>query len=168
MRRRLLLAVSGSFAAALCAGSLAAHGLDIEVRLHPPAVVLRAIYSGAEAVAYASVKVHAPGAAAAEFQSGHADAAGRFAFVPDREGPWRVVVDDELGHREELRIVIDRSFVEAGARTSGGSAAPGAAGAPEMRPSRLPVWLGALVGLALIFGVSGFLYGFKARRPAGS
>lgn len=159
MRRGLRSAVWTSIAAVLCAGSLAGHGVDIEVGLHPPAVVLRAAYSGAEALAYASVRIHAPGPATGEFQIGRADAAGRFAFVPDREGPWRVIVDDELGHREERRVEIGPEFFEGRAPT---------AGAAGPHRARLPSWLGALAGVALIFGVSGFLYGFKVRRASGS
>lgn len=159
MRRALRSSVWIVIAAALCAVSLAGHGLDIEVGLHPPTVVLRAAYSGAEAVAYASVRIHAPGPETAEFQIGRADAAGRFAFVPDREGPWRIIVDDERGHRAERRIEIGPEFF------AEGGPAVGAAGPHR---SRLPAWLGALVGIALIFGASGFLYGFRVRRAARS
>lgn len=145
-------------AAALAApaGSLAAHGLEIEVRRHAPAVILKASYSGAEPVAFAAVKIYAPGAPPVVFQSGNADAAGRFAFVPDREGEWRAVVDDELGHREERLIAVGREFIEAGAVHAAGPA-----------PGGLPLWLRAAVGVAVIFGASGFFYGLKARRRAG-
>ncbi len=143
----------------IAAGPLAAHDLDVEVRLHAPAVVLRAAYSGSAAVAYAAVRVFAPGTATVEFQSGYADAAGRFAFVPDREGDWRAVVDDEMGHRAERRISIGRDFL----------AGPGAAGrAPSAGPGPdrrgLPQGQGALVGIALIIGLTGFLYGLRSRR----
>jgi len=112
---RRLLAVAGLvLAAGFGAAAASGHGLDVEVRLHSPAVVLRAAYSGAEAVAYAAVKIYAPGASTVEFQSGNADASGRFAFVPDHEGEWRAVVDDELGHREERLISIGRDFFAAG------------------------------------------------------
>jgi nickel transport protein len=165
---RRLLAVAGLvLAAGFGAAAASGHGLDVEVRLHSPVVVLRAAYSGAEAVAYAAVKIYAPGASTVEFQSGNADASGRFAFVPDHEGEWRAVVDDELGHREERRISIGRDFFATGAGVPGKPAAFSGAGGPESLRSRLPLWLRALVGLAFIFGGSGFLYGFKARCRTG-
>lgn len=145
-----------SAAAAALAGFLAAHGLEIEVRRHAPAIVLKAAYHAAEPAAFAVVKIYAPGSSPAAYQSGNADASGLFAFIPDREGEWRVVVDDELGHRGERSIPISRDFIE------GGAVAPGEADAAD-----LPLWLRAVVGLALIFGASGVLYGFKARRRSG-
>lgn len=156
MKIPFLRCVLAAAAAAALAGSLAAHGLEIEVRRHAPAVILKASYSGAEPVAFAAVKIYAPGAPPVVFQSGNADAAGRFAFVPDREGEWRAVVDDELGHREERRIAVGREFIEAGAVHAAGPA-----------PGGLPLWLRAAVGVAVIFGASGFFYGLKARRRAG-
>ncbi len=148
--------VPAAAAAAVLAGSLAAHGLDIEVRRHAPAVVLKASYSGSEPVAFAAVKIYGPGTSPVAYQSGNADASGRFAFVPDREGEWRAVVDDELGHREELRIIIDGKFMEAGVAGAGGSTR-----------ARLPLWVRAAVGVALIFGASGFWYGLKSGRRNG-
>lgn len=156
MKDRFLFHALAAVAVAALAGSLAAHGLDIEVRRHAPAVILKASYSGAEPVAFAAVKIYAPGAPPVVFQSGNADAAGRFAFVPDREGEWRAVVDDELGHREERRIAIGREFIEAGVVHAGEPARGG-----------LPLGVRAAVGVALIFGASGFFYGLKARRRAG-
>ncbi len=151
-----LRCVLAAVVAAALAGSLAAHGLDIEVRRHAPAIVLKAAYSGSEPVAFASVKIFAPGASPGAYQSGNADASGRFAFVPDREGEWRAVVDDELGHREERLITISREFIEGGAATPG-----------EIAPARLPLGARAAVGLALILGASGVLFGLKARRRMG-
>ncbi len=156
MRRRPAVLATLLIGAVFAAGRVAAHGLDVEILPHAPAVVIRASYSGAEAAAYAAVKVFAPGNSRVEFQSGHADAAGRFAFLPDRDGEWRVVVDDELGHRQERRLAIGGKFLETGETLSTGR-----------RPPPFPIWSRAFVGVAVIFGVSGFLYGFRARRRAG-
>lgn len=164
VRRRLPFAAVLTLAAGLGAGFLEAHGIDIEAGLHPPAVILRAAYSGAEAVAYAAVTIYGPGTPAVAFQSGNADAAGRFAFIPDREGEWRALFDDELGHREERRLIVGRDFFENGAGSPATSFSRSIAGSPVSVPPRLPLWLRALVGIALILGVSGFLFGFAARR----
>ncbi len=156
MKNLLVRHALAAAAVAVLAASMAAHGLDIEVRRHAPLIVLKAAYSGSEPVAFAAVKIYAPGTSPAAYQSGNADASGRFAFVPDREGEWRAVVDDELGHREERLIPVSREFIEGGFEPPGASA-----------PARLPLWVRAAAGLALIFGASGVLYGIKARRRTG-
>jgi nickel transport protein len=155
MKNSLPIAAALAVAAGLSVRPLLAHGLDIEVRRHHPAVVLRAAYAGTEPAAYVSVEIFAPEKSDVKYQAGYSDAAGCFAFVPDREGDWRAVFDDELGHREEIIVPIDRAFLEAG--VTPGSEAPS---------SRLPLWQRALAGVMLIFGISGFLYGFKLRRRA--
>lgn len=155
MRNGLSVAAALAVAAGLSVRPLLAHGLDIEVRRHHPAVVLRAAYAGTEPAAYVSVRIFAPEKPDVEYQTGHSDAVGCFAFVPDREGAWRAVFDDELGHRKEIIIPIDRAFLEAGV-------APGAGALV----SHLPLWQRALAGVMLIFGISGFLYGYKVRRRA--
>ncbi|HPW16811.1 MAG TPA: hypothetical protein PLP83_00360 [Candidatus Aminicenantes bacterium] len=165
MKRALAVAAALAAVPALCAGRLAGHGLEVQARLHPPAVVLRAVYSGGDTAAFAAVQVLAPGTPPVVYQSGHADASGRFAFVPDREGEWQAIVDDELGHREKCRITVDRAFLEAGPAPSKGRAAGNAASGPAA--ARLPLWLRAAVGVALILGATGVLYGLRARRRPG-
>ena len=123
---------------------LAAHDLETTVTLAAPAVIVRATYGGAEPVAFANIKVLAPGAQ--EFQNARTDRRGYFSFVPDSGGDWRVIVDDEEGHRAEAAVKVPQPF---------GAAAP-----PEARASRLER---AALGLAVIFGLTGFWYGFKKR-----
>lgn len=162
MKRRAVLALLIAASAGVWSGRLSAHGLDIGILRRPPAVVLSSAYSGAEPLAYAAVKIYAPGNDGEEFQSGHADAAGRFAFVPDREGQWRAVVDDEMGHRKELTIAVDGAFMKA-AKSGGpaGSSGLDHGGAP---PS---LWMRAAAGVAVIFGAAGILYGAGVRKSAG-
>jgi len=101
------------------------------------------------------------------FQSGRADAAGRFAFVPDRAGDWHVVVDDELGHRREVVVPIADS--ELSGRTEvAGDALEAAGEDPPPEPRALPVPLAVVVGLSVIFGATGYLYGVTARRRPAS
>ncbi len=129
-------------------GVIAAHDLEVTVTMAAPAVVLRATYGGAEAVSFAQVQVFAPAASAGEYQTGRTDRRGCFSFVPETGGAWRVVIDDEEGHRREVDVTVPEPF---------DSGAP----PPPPRASRFER---ALVGLALILGATGFLYGYKARR----
>jgi len=127
---------------------LAAHDLTSTVTLAAPAVIVRSVYGGSEPVAFAKVEVFAPDAGSTQHQAGSTDRRGVFSFVPDGPGVWRVVVDDEEGHRAE-------SFVEVPANFSRGAVTVGA------QPSRVER---AMLGVALIIGATGFLYGFKSRK----
>lgn len=123
-----------------------AHDLQVTWQQQGSVVIVRSAYAGTESCAYASVEIFGPGDTKTEFQNGRTDAKGMFSFVPDRAGNWRIVVDDELGHRVEKTMDI-----------SGGGAAVAMGGAQ-------PIWQKMITGLALIIGLTGFLYGWKARR----
>jgi nickel transport protein len=125
-----------------------AHELEAVVTLAAPAVIVRAAYGGSEPVPFAKVQVFSPASVAQEFQTGVTDRKGNFSFVPDVPGVWRVVVDDEEGHRREVEAKVPAPF-------------EGAASVPAAQGSRLER---ALLGVALLLGATGFLYGYKARR----
>ncbi len=130
----------------LAAASMAGHDLQVSVTLAPPAVILRCAYSGEDPAAFAKVLVFAPGQEKSEFQNARTDANGAFSFVPDRAGRWRVVVDDEIGHREQVLVPYSPS-------------APLAAAA-----AAVPLWQRLGAGIALIAGLCGVYYGWSRRR----
>lgn len=138
-------------ALAFLAPALAAHDLDAAITLAAPAVVIRASYGGSEPVVFANVRVFAPDSPAAEFQTAVTDRRGAFSFVPNSGGDWRVIVDDDEGHRRELTISVPWPFESNGAPPS----------PPASRLER------ALLGISLLIGATGFLYGIKARRNSG-
>ncbi len=127
--------------------SLACFGHDLGLRyeITGGAVVVRAAYADREPCAYAAVLIYGPGDTKTEHQNGRTDAKGNFAFVPDRVGEWRAVIDDELGHKKEIRVAW-------------GIAAAPAAAAPDSLPRKI------VTGLALLFGLTGVAYGWTARR----
>lgn len=136
----------------------AAHELDASVQFAAPAIVIRASYAGADPVPFAKVQVFKPSGSAGgpsgstgEFQAGLTDRRGYFSFVPDSPGDWRVVVDDEEGHRREVPVKVPSPFTA--------DAASGTAGTT----SRLER---AITGLAILLGATGVLYGIKARRSS--
>ena len=139
-------AIRGAVFAAFLTPLLLAHDIEMSIRLTAPAVITRAAYAGRDPVSFAEVAVHQPGSET-EYQTGRTDLNGYFSFVPDGPGPWRIIVDDELGHRIEKTVEVPSSF------ESGGEA--GASG--------FSVTQKALIGLALIIGITGLLYGYKAR-----
>lgn len=130
-----------------------AHDVQTAVELSPPTVVIRSTYSGTEPISYAAVLVFSPADPKIEYQNGRSDAAGMFAFVPDRAGDWRFVIDDEMGHKEEKIIDITEEFLK-------GSVSAGASGV-------LPVYWKMLMGVSLILGCTGILFWMKARKALG-
>lgn len=129
-------------------GSAWAHDIEAVVRLAAPAVIVKVAYAGSEPVAFAKVQVFAPGGGKAEFQTGMTDKHGNFSFVPDGAGDWRVVVDDEEGHRREVAVTVPEPF---------------SAGV-EVVPGQVSRFERALVGIALILGATGVWYGLKVRK----
>ncbi|MBN8730110.1 MAG: hypothetical protein J0L64_06170 [Acidobacteria bacterium] len=125
-----------------------AHELDASATLSPPAVVIRARYGGSEPVAFVKVQVVAPQGSPIEYQHGLTDRNGQFSFVPDGPGSWRVLVDDEEGHRRELMVSVPSPF-------------DGATASTPPAPDR---WMRVLTGLSLMVGLTGFVYGWKSRR----
>lgn len=143
------------------AAFLFAHGLIVKTDLHPPAVVVSSSYDGGGVPAFAVATVFGPDASESPYQAGRADASGRFAFLPDRAGEWTVLIDDEMGHRRRATIVIDRDFLDGKgpfAEKPEISSEKPAAAAGLSTPAKF------LIGLCLIFGLTGFFMGFKARR----
>ena len=146
---------------AIPAALLFAHGLIVKTDLYPPAVVVSSSYDGGGVPAFAGATVFGPNASESPYQSGRADASGRFAFLPDRTGEWTVLVDDEMGHRRRATITIDEDFL---AGNEAAAAKPEIAVEKPEPPAGLPNALKLLIGLCLIFGFTGIFMGLKARR----
>lgn len=125
-----------------------AHGIRWERA--EEAVALRLSYTDYRPLRGASVTFTAPGSDEIYF-SGSTDQRGTIAFVPDRPGPWRFVVEDGLGHRHEEVLDI---------------------GTPAMAGSQVPAtrkttFLAAVLGLGVIlvvFAVLGLWKGFFSGR----
>jgi nickel transport protein len=115
-------------------------------------IFVSAMYDTGEAMDYARITISAPGANL-KFQSGRTDRNGRFCFFPDVSGDWKVVVDDEMGHRLEVNETVDEAMV---LRTN-----------PEntnARPGFLTRCEKAVMGVSIIFGISGILFWWKGRK----
>jgi nickel transport protein len=127
-----------------------AHDLEVTLEMRAPVVIARATYAGRDPASYAKVTVHSPRSPGTPYQSGNADLNGSFAFVPDGPGTWRISIDDELGHLKSATVEVAGEFDAARSVTSSGL-------------SRLER---ALIGAALIIGLTGFYYGYRSRRVA--
>jgi len=129
---------------------LHAHGVTSKV--DTGGIVVSAMYDTGEAMDYARVTISAPGANL-KFQSGRTDRNGRFCFFPDVSGDWKVVVDDEMGHRLEVNVTVDETMVLR-ANPENGNARPGFLTRCEK----------AVMGVSIIFGISGILFWWKGRK----
>ncbi len=132
----------------LASAAAHAHELAVAVQLSAPAAILRATYANSDPAPFAKIQVFTP--AKQEFQAGNTDRRGYFSFVPESPGEWHVIVDDEMGHRKDVAVSVPDPF-------TGRSGPPESASAGN-RLER------ALLGIALLLGVTGFWYGFKARH----
>lgn len=136
--------------AAISPALLYAHG--VTSKIDTGGIVVSARYDTGEVMDYAKVTVSAPDANL-KFQSGRTDRNGRFCFFPDVSGNWRVVVDDEMGHRLVVNVPIDEVMVLRANHENVNS-----------EPNFLTRYEKAVMGVSIIFGISGILVGWKARK----
>ena len=129
---------------------LYAHG--VTSKIDTGGIVVSALYDTGEAMDYAKVTIFAPDANL-KFQSGRTDRNGRFSFFPDISGNWKVVVDDEMGHRLEVNVPVDKAMSLQINPENGNS-----------KPSSLARWEKAVMGISIIFGISGILFWLKGRK----
>jgi nickel transport protein len=137
-------------AAAMSPALLYAHGVTSNI--DTGGIVVSAMYDTGEAMDYARVTVLAPGASL-KFQSGRTDRNGRFCFFPDVSGDWKVVVDDEMGHRLEVNVTVDNAMALQVNPENG-----------NLGQSLFSGFEKIVIGVSIIFGISGILFWFKARK----
>ena len=142
--RRFLVGIHPMLLAAVillfCPAVVKAHGVGYHREADGRAVVLKFDYSTGEPMAYAETLVYAPDDEKIEYQNGRTDRRGRFAFHPDQEGAWRVIVSDGQGHRVKAQLEITANAVTENRRPSDTRADATAA----------TLWWKALLGLSLI------------------
>ncbi len=84
-------------------GEILAHGTGYR-QINLKAIPLEFFYSTGEKMSYREVKVFSPKDSKFPIQTGRTDEEGRFAFIPDVSGDWKVIVRDEEGHQCEAKI----------------------------------------------------------------
>ena len=112
-------------------------------------------YAGGQVPTYAKVEVYGPADANVEFQNGRTDAQGRFAFMPDTPGQWRIIMADNMGHR----VVHETTVAE------NGGAAPTADAATDAW-GRFATPLRALLGVSLLLNLGTMSVLWRQRRKA--
>ncbi|NLI82405.1 MAG: DUF4198 domain-containing protein [Deltaproteobacteria bacterium] len=125
-----------------------AHGVFHQIA-KKEAVVISAEFDDGEPMSYADVKIHSPTGGQVEYQNGRTDRNGRFAFVPDQPGDWRIHIDAGMGHSIEAKFTVDASLQAQETGTAGG---------------RVSRWHGILTGVSLIVGLTGLACFLRTRR----
>lgn len=155
--------VIATFLTVSMTGPATYHGVHIDLASRAPAVVAICTFEGGGAISDAPVTVFAPlhedEAEHRAYQTGRTDARGRFAFLPDTAGVWRIEVDDGLGHRGSAGIEIEEAFFGDAMRAEGarGTPAEGAGGSGGIITKML-------VGVGLIAVLAGLLVVIRAGR----
>lgn len=125
------------------------------------AYCITAMYDDGEPMSYAKVEIMAP-ETSLPFQSGRTDRNGSFMVNADTSGTWNIAVSDGMGHRLTLdfQVVSDKSSSVSASQSTQ---------LPDKEivstlPNETNRYLKIICGLSLIFGLWGFLFGWKARR----
>lgn len=132
-----------------------AHGTGFRLVEAHGARAVGCYYSSGDPMAYAKVLVYGPDEMDVEYQNGRLDRLGRFAFLPDRPGTWRVIASDGQGHRVVARVRVDSPGKQEDPFTGGRSGNREG----DLR-SGIP---GALFGASIIFNLAFVLYGFREK-----
>ena len=116
--------------------------------------MLESQYDDGEPMSYAEVEVYGP-VEKIVFQSGRTDQNGRFLFLPDKVGEWKIIVNDGMGHQLVLKTNVDDSpdLIEQNSQTGT---------VEDSQP--FSGFQGVVMGIALIFGVFGVVSCCKGKK----
>ncbi len=127
----------------LLTGEISAHGTGWR-RSGFQAVALEFMYSTGEAMSFREARVFSPSDEKFAYQSGRTDEKGRFSFVPDTPGKWRVIVRDEEGHQCTAEIDITAEKLSGHYETS----------QPSAIINGTELFIRAILGVSLIFNIA--------------
>lgn len=116
---------------------------------------VKAEYDDGEPMSYAEIEITSPDSDI-PFQKGRTDRNGVFMFAPDGPGIWQMAISDGMGHRLSLEREI--TALKGKQMDSNGSS--------QKKSTPVSRKEGVMTGLAVIFGLSGVIYGWKVRRSA--
>lgn len=111
------------------------------------AIPLEFFYSTGEKMSYCEARVFSPNDEKFAAQTGRTDEQGRFAFVPDSAGEWRIIVRDNEGHQCEAKIVISEEWLGVSERLT-------EAQDNSSLPQGTELFIRALLGVSVIFNAA--------------
>lgn len=102
-------------------------------------------------MSYAEIKIFSPDNKNIEHQNGRTDKNGCFAFLPDKVGEWKVMVNDGMGHGVVTEVKVEKAMkIE------------------KISYKALPRWQGLITGISIIWGLAGLFFYFKVRKKVKS
>lgn len=104
------------------------------------AIPLEFFYSTGEKMSYCEARVFSPNDEKFAAQTGRTDEQGRFAFVPDSAGEWRVIVRDNEGHQCSASITVGETLSASQEESS--------------LPQGIELLIRALLGVSVIFNAA--------------
>ena len=136
---------------ALWAGSAYAHGVGFR-RSDVRAIPLEFFYSTGEKMSFREARVFSPRDEKFAVQTGRTDEKGRFAFMPDVSGDWKVIVRDEEGH--QCVAVIGIRDEGLGVSGEGLGISGEGLGVRDEANSQPEMLIRALLGVSILFNIA--------------
>ncbi len=115
------------------------HGSNYHI-LNEAGVGIQVNYHSGDPMNFCQVKIYSPASHDKIYQEGRTDKMGRFSFHPNQKGKWKIVVDDEMGHRLDFIVPVNKEHSPS-----------------KIEQEHIPKWMSALMGLAIIFGLFGLI-----------
>ena len=137
----------------LCSSKSYAHGVGFR-QTSFKSIALEFFYSTGEKMSYREAKVFSPKDEKFAVQTGRTDEEGRFAFIPDCVGEWRVIVRDEEGHQCNAEINITQEFLSNTEKNSSVH--------EQNIPRGFELFIRALLGVSIIFNIAMLIYRRKS------
>ncbi len=133
-----------------------AHALYADHTWQGTVALVQFAYAGGAVPTYAKVEVYSPADAKVEFQNGRTDAQGRFAFMPDTPGQWRIIMADNMGHRVEHAVehAVDASAGQGAAQISAQNQGKPSAAVASPGVGGFAMPLRVLLGLSLLANIA--------------
>lgn len=82
---------------------VAAHGVNYTLD-KTECMIISVKYDDGEPMRYGEVKIYSPDDQKVEYQNGRMDKLGQFAFYPTKEGEWKIIVSDGMGHAVTAKV----------------------------------------------------------------
>lgn len=126
-----------------------AHGTDYRLINKDNGVAAEFFYSDKTPMRYAQILVFSPENQKVEYQNGRTDQNGRFVFLPEIPGQWRVKVNDGMGHAVNASVTVNFPALES---KSGNT--PLNSQHPEVSKGKTPFFSQASMAVKLVLGLS--------------
>lgn len=136
----------------LCESESYAHGVGYR-HSELGAVVLEFFYSTSEKMSYREARVYSPNDGKFAAQTGRTDEQGRFAFIPDVSGEWRVIVRDEEGHQCTANIAVTEDFIHE-QKHNPPTEQPSESHSGSSLPQGIDLLLRAILGVSILFNIA--------------